>query len=180
MNRSTVVVVGLAVALGTGVTPRTVAAAGGEEKSVVTVAFGMGLNTALPPPNGGPNHHVLPGIIKVKAGGVVNFVVSGLHQVYVYSAGAKREDVIIPSVGFFVNNPEVIDPVRFYYQGIKRSGGPSPYPPVSNPRSNAENRVEPVLFKEPGTYLVICNISPQLRDGMYAYVKVLGDDEDDE
>jgi len=37
-----------------------------------------------------------------------------------------------------------------------------------------------VLFKEPGTYLVICNISPHLRDGMYAYVKVLGDDEDDE
>ena len=40
--------------------------------------------------------------------------------------------------------------------------------------------MEPVLFKEPGTYLVICNIRPHVRDGMYAYVKVLGDDEDDE
>lgn len=179
MKKSTLLIVSLATVLGTSVTARAAAAGDGDDKSVVTVAFGMGLNTALPPPNGAPNHHVLPGIIRVKQGGVVNFVVSGLHQVYVYSSGVKRDDIVIPSAGFFVNNPEVIDPVRFYYQGIKPSGGPSPYPPVSNPRSNAENRVEAVLFKESGTYLVICNVSPHLRDGMYAYVKVGGDDDDD-
>ena len=32
--------------------------------------------------------------------------------------------------------------------------------------------MEAVSFPEPGTYLVICNVNPHFRDGMYAYVKV--------
>ena len=39
-------------------------------------------------------------------------------------------------------------------------------------RFNGENRMEAVSFPEPGAYLVICNVNPHFRDGMYAYVKV--------
>jgi plastocyanin len=48
--------------------------------------------------------------------------------------------------------------------------------PLTDPapanRFNGENRLESVSFPEPGVYLVICNVTPHLRDGMYAYVKV--------
>jgi uncharacterized cupredoxin-like copper-binding protein len=36
------------------------------------------------------------------------------------------------------------------------------------------NRVESVGFLEPGTYLVICNVSVHFTDGMIAYVTVTG------
>ena len=39
-------------------------------------------------------------------------------------------------------------------------------------RFNGENRMEAVSFPEPGTYLVICNVNPHFRDGMYAYAYV--------
>jgi hypothetical protein len=45
-------------------------------------------------------------------------------------------------------------------------------PGTTNP-SNASNRVESVYFAEPGTYLVICNVTNHFLDGMYAFVKVL-------
>ena len=34
-------------------------------------------------------------------------------------------------------------------------------------RYNGENRIESVSFAEPGVYLVICNVTPHLLDGMY-------------
>ena len=130
--------------------------------SSVTVSFGAGLNTAQP---GNPaNHHILPRWINVRRGGVVNFVVAGFHQVTVYNPGKKDEDVM-PSdpSGLFVNDPNG----RFYL------GIPPAVPPdgTANP-SNAINRVESVSFPKSGTYLVICNVLPHFRDGMYAYVRV--------
>jgi hypothetical protein len=48
-------------------------------RSSVTAAFGAGMNTAQP---GNPqNPHVLPRVIEIKAGGVVNFAVAGFHQI---------------------------------------------------------------------------------------------------
>src|SRR4029453_19438710 len=58
----------------------------------VTVSFGAGLNTAQP--GNLANHHVLPGSIHVKAGGVVNFAVAGFHQIFVYNPGKKPSDVV--------------------------------------------------------------------------------------
>jgi plastocyanin len=40
------------------------------------------------------------------------------------------------------------------------------------------NRIESVAFTEPGTYLVICNVTPHFLDGMYAWVKVTRKDDD--
>ena len=48
------------------------------KRSSVTVSFGAGLNTAQP--GNAANHHVLPAVIRVKAGGVVNFAVAGFHH----------------------------------------------------------------------------------------------------
>jgi plastocyanin len=142
------------------------------DKAAVTVTFGIGLNTATP--GNALNHHVIPEVINVKKGGVVNFVVAGLHQIYVYRPGVVREDLVVGPGAFFFNDPAVIDPVRFFYQGIVPAGGPLALPVTTNP-SNAVNRVESVAFLEEGTYLVICNVRPHLIDGMYAYVKVTGD-----
>ncbi|NML16058.1 hypothetical protein [Azohydromonas caseinilytica] len=128
----------------------------------VTVSFGAGLNTAQP--GNRANHHILPRWIRLRRGGVVNFVVAGFHQVTVYNPGKKDEDIVPadPS-GLFVN-----DPNGRFYLGI----APAAPPEGSVNPSNAVNRVESVSFPKSGTYLVICNVLPHFRDGMYAYVWV--------
>lgn len=132
----------------------------GNSRTSVTVAFGAGLNTAQP---GNPrNHHVLPRVIEIKAGGVVNFAVAGFHQISVYFPGTTAESIVVPPSGVFIN-----DPVNLYYQGILPAGGPLGTPVTLNP-SNASNRVESVSFPEPGTYLVLCNVRSHFIDGMYA------------
>ena len=137
---------------------------------VVTVMFGAGLNTANPASNPA-NHHVLPQTIHVKTGGVVNFVVAGFHQIFVYNPGTKANDIVVPPSGTFIN-----DIFNLYYAGIVPAGGPPNTAATVNP-SNAQNRVEPVFFDTPGTYLVICNVRGHFLNGMYAYV-VVGDDDD--
>lgn len=141
------------------------AQADGNSRMSVTVSFGVGLNTAQP--GNAANHHVLPRTIEIKAGGVVNFAVAGLHQIFVYLPGMRPEDIVVPPApAFFID-----DLLNLYYRGIVPAGGPPGTPVTTNP-SNAVNRVEPVSFSEPGTYLVICNVRPHFLDGMYAFVKV--------
>jgi len=136
----------------------------GNSRMSATVAFGAGLNTAQP---GNPaNHHVLPRVIEIKAGGVVNFAVAGFHQISIYEPGVRPEDILVPAAGVFIN-----DPMGRYYQGINPAGGPLATPATTNP-SNASNRMEPVSFSEPGLYLVICNVRTHFLDGMYAFVRV--------
>jgi hypothetical protein len=53
---------------------------------------------------GPANHHVLPEIIKVKTGGVVNFVVAGFHQIFVYLPGTKPGDLVVPASGQLIND----------------------------------------------------------------------------
>lgn len=149
----------------TAVTARPAAAE--DDPSLATVSFGIGLNTAVAPPaNGEPNHHVLPQTVRIRTGGVVNFMVAGFHQIVAYKPGTKLDDVNIPPAGPFVN-----DSVNVYYVGIAPAGGPLATPATANP-ANGGNRVESVSFLEPGTYLVICNVRGHLLDGMYAWVKV--------
>jgi plastocyanin len=154
---------------------------------VVTVAFGAGLNTALAP--GDPaNHHVLPDVIKLKVGDVVNFVVAGTHLIRVYDRSVRLRDVkdLIPA-GCEVNVPfgtpwpdacffgvaarppvPVIPPLDLgvYYEGLN----PFAAPPAG--RSTAGNRVETVSFSKTGRFLVICAILPHFNDKMYAWVEV--------
>jgi len=139
----------------------------------VTVSFGFGLNTATPTNH--TNHQVLPKMIHVQAGGVVNFNVAGFHQIFIYNPGKGPEDVV-PNV-----NPAALfidDKAGLYYEGIKTAGGPPPAIPVSGNPSNAANRIESVSFTKPGKYLVICNVAPHFADGMWAWIHVTGGEED--
>jgi plastocyanin len=168
---------------------------------IVTVSFGVGLNTAQP---GNPvNHHVLPGVIKVEVGDVVNFVVSGLHVIRVFDKGVRLRDVkdeipdecemnpppfpascnavLIPALPVPILSTGV-DPVTsqpttlglpLYYSGLNSvTTPPSPGAPPFAPLSYAQNRVEPVAFLKTGRFLVICAVLPHLNDGMFAWVEV--------
>ena len=125
-----------------------------------------------PPPPPQTNHHeLIPYEAKIKAGGYVNFIISGLHVVAIYDDGTKPSDIptdlanTIPLGGPL---PRVINySTGRIYRGINPVLSPGP-PPVYIP-----DRVEVVHFNSPGTFLVICAVVPHFRDGMYGYVRVL-------
>jgi plastocyanin len=140
----------------------------------VTVSFGAGLNTAQP--GNSANHHILPRTIRVRQGGVVNFVVAGFHWILVYKPGTDADDVqafvdTLPTPKpTFINFGTAAPADRLHYIGINPTGTTAQF-------SNAFNRVESVSFPRKGTYLVICNVTEHFEDGMIALVKV-GDDDD--
>ncbi|HKR34992.1 MAG TPA: hypothetical protein VJT10_09130 [Steroidobacteraceae bacterium] len=170
------------------------------DRKIVTVAFGAGMNTAQP--GNEQNHHVVPGVILVNAGDVVNFVVSGLHVIRVYDNGVRLNDVKaqipdecevnptppaeFPANCFTNAGPVPVIPplgLKVYYEGLNSIGPPPQVPPFA-PLSLAQNRVEAVSFLKPGRYLVICQVLEHFNDGMYAVVEVRGrgqaDDDGDE
>lgn len=143
--------------------------------SNATVSFGSWLtsppldrHTALPPPTA--NHHELtPQTVKIKAGGTVNFIISGLHQVIVYDDGTQPGDIDTsllspppPSPPAPPLPPTIDDPNHRLYRG--------PDPRALLPTLD---RVEVVHFANPGTYLVICGVLPHFQQGMFGFVKVL-------
>jgi plastocyanin len=138
-----------------------------EGKLSVTVSFGAGLNTAQP--GNAANHHILPSKIRVRKGGVVNFVVGGFHHLVVYKPGVTQPGIALPPAGTLLIN---FDLPNALYVGILPAGGPPPGTPATGNPSNAGNRVESVSFAEAGDYLVICNVRPHFVDGMWAIVKV--------
>jgi hypothetical protein len=159
-----------------------------DDRQVVTVSFGAGLNTG-----GAANHHIMPQEIRVRKGGVVNFLVAGFHQIMVYNPGQTPEDISEfiaanpPVAGVpFINKLNVpLGPIDLRYTGINPASnattlaGANPAtPPNPVTRSNLGNRVESVAFLEPGRYLVICNVRGHFLDGMFAWVRV--DDDDDQ
>jgi plastocyanin len=135
-----------------------------------TVTFGAW--TTEPPLDRYPNislaptnvHAVVPFITIIKAGGTVNFVISGLHQVVVYAPGKTVDDVSIavtrPTTGTPANVPLINDTVDRVFAGVD----PSLYP---------RDRVEAVQFVTRGTHLVICGVLDHFQAGMFGYVKVL-------
>lgn len=137
-----------------------------------TVSFGAWKTS--PPVDRFPNqsdtrndnvHVIIPDVAKIKAGGTVNFIIAGFHQVIVYDDGTQPSDIntgitVFPT-NFPVNPPQLIaDPNRRIYRGPDPSLLPA-------------DRVEVVHFAEPGTYLVICGVLPHFTAGMYGYVRVL-------
>ena len=184
----TLVIAGLALIQ----SPRSAQANDNDKKNlVVTMTFGAAFA------GGGQNpatHLLLPHTVHLRAGGIVNFVVGGIHEIFVYKPGTTPEDVLLNAPPFpgsdFINYgilpTRLPDNNLLLYAGVNPSTPNFPTgvnqgrPPNPANRSNAPNRVELVHFPEPGTYLVICNINPHFRSGMYAWVKVRGDgDEND-
>ena len=135
-----------------------------------TVSFGEWMTT--PPldryPNLSPapaNHHeLIPKTVKIKAGGTVNFIISGLHNVIVYDDGTQPGSInttlIRPTTGVPAGVPLINDPNRRIYAGL-------------DPSLQTRDRVEVVHFANPGTYLVICGVLPHFQGGMFGFVRVL-------
>ena len=109
-----------------------------------------------------PNvHQLIPHEVKIKAGGSVNFIISGFHLVLVYDDGTQPGDIdktlLIP--GF---PPGMIDdPDRRIYRGVD----PRLYP--------LQERIEVVHFATPGTYFVACGVLRHFNDNMFGFVRVI-------
>jgi len=154
----------------------------------ITVAFGAGLNTAQA--GNQLNHHIIPqeftvritkartlADVEVVVPATVNFVVSGFHWIWVYVPGVKLGDIIVPAAGTFVNYD-----VNVFAKGIF-PGTPPTFADVSGnlfPLDPVQNRTDSFGFTTPGRYLVICNVRGHFRDGMYAWINVVEDDDEDE
>ena len=134
-----------------------------------TVSFGAWMTT--PPFDRHPtntdrfrNHHeIVPNVVTIKAGGTVNFIIGGFHQINVFGNGKKPSDVNTSSLIAPTNQPApplINDSNRRIYRGL-------------DPSTQPQDRVEVVHFEEPGTYLVICGVLPHFQEGMFGWVRVI-------
>jgi len=164
--------------------------------SSITVSFGTGNNNAQP--GNTPNHHILPQEFRVRISearkldgtvvvvpATVNFVVSGFHWVWVYRDGVTLEEVAahVPAAGTFVNYEVITAGVSNVLAKGIFPGTPPAFADIApaNPTlSAAQNRADSIAFSTPGTYLVICNVRGHFIDGMYAWIKIVDDDDDDD
>jgi hypothetical protein len=99
-------------------------------------------------------HQLLPQEVKIKAGGAVNFIIGGFHQVIVYDKGTQPdvidEDNTTPSTGTPAGLALINDANNRIYRGLD----PSRLRLVGTPPLGVRDRVEVVFFQNPGTYLV--------------------------
>jgi plastocyanin len=121
--------------------------------------------TALPTAPAAPNiHQLIPQTATIKAGGSVNFVVAGFHQIVVYKPGTKPGDIdtstLIPIPGAPPAVGLIDDPENRLFRGV-------------SPLTVGQDRVEVVHFGSRGLYLVICAVSVHFADGMFGWVRVL-------
>jgi hypothetical protein len=158
----------------------------------ITVAFGTGNNNAQA--GNTPNHHIIPQEFKVRitkarkldgtvvvVPATVNFIVSGFHWPWVYQDGVELGDIVVPAAGPFVNYEVVISGVsNVFAKGVFPGTPPAFADATVFPLSSAQNRTDSIAFSTPGKYLVICNVRGHFIDGMYAWVRVVADDDDDD
>jgi hypothetical protein len=141
------------------------------DNASATVSFGHWVHFDRFAGAGGPNdrtqngHALIPHEVKIKAGGTVNFIIAGFHQVIVYAPGTKPEDInssLTTTVGVPPGPPLIDDPTNRVFRGVDPSRQPT------------QDRVEVVGFANPGRYLVICGVQPHfVNDHMFGYVRVL-------
>ena len=158
--------------------------------ATATVSFGTWRTDARldryppqpPGPPAGNGHQLIPHQVTIKVGGTVNFIIAGFHQVIVYAPGKGPHEVNVtmqrPTRGVPPGVPLINDTVDRLYAGLDPStvhgGPPTPTIPLLD-------RVEVVEFFQKGRHLVICGVLPHfVNDNMYGWVKVVGDDDDDD
>jgi len=136
--------------------------------SNATVSFGEWMtpvdrfpNVSLPTAN---HHELIPKVATIKAGGTVNFIIAGFHNINVYDDGTQPEDIntaLTVPVTQPPGPPLINDPNNRIYRGL-------------DPSLQPRDRVEVVHFARPGTYLVICGVFPHfVNDRMFGFVRVL-------
>jgi plastocyanin len=172
MRRSTLSVACLVALLFLGLAA-PLAMADDDRPANATVSFGAWQTD--PPLDRFPNfssgarnqHQVIPKRVKIQAGGAVNFINSGLHQLIVYDDGTRPADINVNEI-IETTGPQPPDPAELINDDtnrIYRGPDPSQYP---------RDRVEAVYFPNPGTYLVICGVRDHfVEDRMFGFVTVL-------
>jgi plastocyanin len=137
-----------------------------------TVSFGQWRTDLVPAldryPNNNPrtanSHKQIPYTVTIKAGGAVNFLISGTHQMLVYAPGTTLASISRNVVDAVPGQPPfpgfVDDPVNRIYRG-------------PDPRPLPQDRAESVTFAATGTYLVVCGLVPHFDEGMHGFVKVV-------
>ena len=127
-------------------------------------------------------HHLLPRESKIKAGGSVNFVISGFHMLLVYDNGVEPTDIDITKLvpDRPAPPPLIDDPLHRIYRGLDPASLlMPPLPGTTTPLQSIQDRVEVVRFPVPGRFLVICGVLPHFFDPvlnefvMYGYVRVV-------
>jgi plastocyanin len=135
-----------------------------------TVSFGAWVTSPATDrfPNLSPRfnnqHELIPKRVTIRAGGTVNFIISGFHHVLVYDRRTRPTDIntnlLITPTGTGMFPPLINDPNNRIYRGL-------------DPSLLPQDRVEVVHFNEPGLYLVICGVLPHFQEGMWGYVRVV-------
>jgi plastocyanin len=113
----------------------------------------------------------------IKAGGMVNFIIDGVHQVAVYDDGILprniNADLVLPSP----LNGLTYDPNVRIYRGLSPLAVPAnffgPGVPAAAIPAPPQDRIEAVSFPKPGTFLVICTVRSHFLGGMYGFVLVV-------
>jgi len=129
------------------------------------------------------DHVLLPFEAMIKAGGAVNFVISGFHQPIVYDVGTLPENIhsnLTTMTTGPTPDPKVAlinDPTNRIYRGQD----PTLQPLDRSGNFFLQDRVEVVHFLDPGTYLVICGVQdhflgsttgPNPQPPMFGFVTV--------
>ena len=119
-------------------------------------------------------HLMLPFEAEVDAGGAVSFIISGLHQILIYSG---RELADVQAAWAAAGNPVIPGlPPLLEYATDRVYRGMDPrvlqYLPVAGLANPVVDRIEAVNFAVPGRYLVVCGVVPHFVEGMHGYVNV--------
>ena len=178
MRRSTLSIMCIVAMLFIGIAAPSAMAIDGPLANA-TVSFGQWQTD--PPldrfPNSSPRlrneHQLIPNEVIIKAGGAVNFILGGFHQILVYDDGTQPGDfdaVNTPTISPTAQQMPLLinEDTNRIYRGL-------------DPSLQPQDRVEVVFFPNPGTYLVICAVHPHFfNDGMFGFVKVKAREEDED
>ncbi len=122
-------------------------------------------------------HQLIPFEVTIQAGGTVNFLIAGFHQVIVYDNGTQPGDINAALAPPAPLANLIDDPNHRIYRGLSPSGVPAnffaPGVPAAAIAAPPQDRLELVTFPNPGHYLVICGVRGHFADGMFGFVIVL-------
>ena len=139
------------------------------------------VNFGVPTVGGAENHRIVPDEIRIADDGIVNFIVSGFHQVTVYSVSRNTRlrdlaEQIVPGQDYVVTDragTTILDTAqRSAANPISIDSDPNGRRLFIEAAASGTARTIGVYFPEPGTYLVICAVKGHLDDAMIALVTV--------
>jgi len=195
MHRALLSMIGIVACWGIGLMAPSAMAIDGP-LATATVSFGEWksdppLDRLVADPTGGVgnNHPLIPQMTTIKAGGSVNFIISGGHVLAVYDDGHQPEDIDKITTEHDCAFPLPLSGITSPCSPVNSVGGMQvPGQVAGGILSDRDGRiyrgaflnlarrdgVEVVQFSKPGTYLVICARKNHfVNDGMFGFVRVL-------